>query len=182
MRVSTPVPTEHLMPSLVPTSEASGEMANVVEDSSPRPSGVHMDRSSLLIETILDEDTAKVEYRNLRRTPVWGATMNTIAFMAVPRSLPACFAATGWTLGWTPNLQFHRHLRYRNIAWGGLRSHARRALLFSLSGRRGVSDIRGSLGLLTQCAVALALCRAGSDRHAAVLVLLPHWRLGAHLL
>ena len=25
--------------------------------------------------------------------------MNTIAFMAVPRSLPACFAATGWTLG-----------------------------------------------------------------------------------
>ena len=41
---------------------------------------------------------AALEQR-LRRTPVWGAAANTIAFMCVPRSLPACFAATGWSLG-----------------------------------------------------------------------------------
>lgn len=35
----------------------------------------------------------------LRRTPTWGAAMNSIAFMCVPRSVPACFAATGWPLG-----------------------------------------------------------------------------------
>jgi hypothetical protein len=25
--------------------------------------------------------------------------VNNVAFMAVPRAIPACFAATGWTIG-----------------------------------------------------------------------------------
>ena len=37
--------------------------------------------------------------RRLRRTPAWAAAVNSIAFMCVPRALPACFAATGWSLG-----------------------------------------------------------------------------------
>ena len=39
--------------------------------------------------------------RRLRRTPVWSVTANNIAFMCVPRGIPACFAATGWPLGLT---------------------------------------------------------------------------------
>jgi len=35
----------------------------------------------------------------LRRAPTWAITVNNIAFMAVPRSIPACFAATGWGVG-----------------------------------------------------------------------------------
>lgn len=40
-----------------------------------------------------------VKVSRLKRTPVWGAAVNSIAFMAVPRTVPACFAATGWPLG-----------------------------------------------------------------------------------
>lgn len=36
---------------------------------------------------------------DLRRTPVWGAIVNSISFMCVPRSIPACFAQTGWPIG-----------------------------------------------------------------------------------
>lgn len=39
------------------------------------------------------------QHDRLRQTPVWGAAVNSIAFMCVPRSIPACFAATGWPLG-----------------------------------------------------------------------------------
>ena len=45
----------------------------------------------------LEPDAAQME--RLRRAPVWGVTCNNIAFMAVPRSVPACFAATGWVAG-----------------------------------------------------------------------------------
>ena len=36
---------------------------------------------------------------SLRRAKVWSVTVNNIAFMCVPRSIPACLAATGWELG-----------------------------------------------------------------------------------
>ena len=39
------------------------------------------------------------QMQRLRRAPLWGVTCNNIAFMAVPRSVPACFAATGWVAG-----------------------------------------------------------------------------------
>ena len=35
----------------------------------------------------------------LRRAPDWAVVVNNIAFMAVPRSIPANFAATGWLIG-----------------------------------------------------------------------------------
>ena len=40
-----------------------------------------------------------VDVGGLRRMPAWGAFCNNVAFMAVPRSIPACFKATGWSLG-----------------------------------------------------------------------------------
>ena len=61
------------------------------------------DRHHLLLEAAAANsedgaDQAGISHR-LRRTPVWGASVNTIAFMCVPRTVPACFAKTGWTLG-----------------------------------------------------------------------------------
>ena len=35
----------------------------------------------------------------MRRAPDWAVVVNNIAFMAVPRSVPANFAQTGWYLG-----------------------------------------------------------------------------------
>lgn len=35
----------------------------------------------------------------LRQAPTWAITVNNIAFMCVPRAIPACFAATGWSIG-----------------------------------------------------------------------------------
>lgn len=35
----------------------------------------------------------------LRQAPTWAITTNTLAFMCVPRAIPACFAQTGWALG-----------------------------------------------------------------------------------
>jgi len=35
----------------------------------------------------------------LRRAPTWAITANSLAFMCVPRAIPACFAQTGWTVG-----------------------------------------------------------------------------------
>jgi proton-coupled amino acid transporter len=62
-----------------------------------------MDRSSLFIESMADDghlaSTSAQMQLHMRQMPVWGAVVNSIAFMAVPRSIPACFAATGWTIG-----------------------------------------------------------------------------------
>ena len=49
--------------------------------------------------TALTRSTSQMQSIRLRRTPVWGATANTIAFMCVPRSVPACFKETGWVFG-----------------------------------------------------------------------------------
>ena len=46
-----------------------------------------------------DGSSGGVPRANLRRSPVWGTAANSIAFMCVPRSIPACFAATGWSIG-----------------------------------------------------------------------------------
>ena len=39
--------------------------------------------------------------RHLQRAPSWAVTANNVAFMCVPRAIPACLAATGWALGLT---------------------------------------------------------------------------------
>ncbi|KAL1504704.1 hypothetical protein AB1Y20_008483 [Prymnesium parvum] len=55
--------------------------------------------STLLSTPELDVAAPPLQLARLRRAPAWGVTCNNIAFMAVPRSIPACFAATGWTIG-----------------------------------------------------------------------------------
>ena len=98
--VSPPVTTDHLLVRTTEDEPQAGLPSEQVRDNEGRPSGM-MDRSSLLIETIDEsaDNADQPQHVRLRQTPIWGATVNTIAFMAVPRSIPACFAATGWTLG-----------------------------------------------------------------------------------
>ena len=66
------------------------------DESTTRTTG--LDRDTLLLESA-DADEGQPRHVRLRRTPVWGAAANSIAFMCIPRSIPACFAATGWPLG-----------------------------------------------------------------------------------
>ena len=57
--------------------------------------------STVLLEVQSQLAMAKgaVVPHHLRRAPVWGTATNSIAFMLIPRSVPACFAATGWSIG-----------------------------------------------------------------------------------
>ena len=78
--------------------------------------------------------------QRLRRTPVWGAAANTIAFMCVPRSLPACFAATGWSLGlgalaWSSVVTYETGLARHDVR------RRRRAHLLPGARRRGVCQV-----------------------------------------
>ena len=67
------------------------------ERSPPPETGV---ATTTLLRASVDHDAATTEQmQRLRRASVWGVTCNNIAFMAVPRSVPACFAATGWSAG-----------------------------------------------------------------------------------
>jgi proton-coupled amino acid transporter len=82
--------------------ETPQQMHDFVGDNeTSRPSGgVDYSRNSLLLDSGDGvEQSYAPQHVRLQRTPVWGATVNTVAFMAVPRSVPACFAATGWPLG-----------------------------------------------------------------------------------
>lgn len=50
-------------------------------------------------KTLLEVNLSEPAVSRLRRTPAWGAAVNSISFMCMPRGIPACFAATGWPLG-----------------------------------------------------------------------------------
>ena len=89
---------------------ADAEPGGSAEPISSKGSGVRFTKeaSAFDIEPVLDDDamTSDGEVRKgrghktrLMRSPVWGAVCNSIAFMAVPRAIPACFKATGWPLG-----------------------------------------------------------------------------------
>ena len=47
----------------------------------------------------LDDPRRNANRDQLRHAPTWAITATSIAFMSVPRSIPACFALTGWPLG-----------------------------------------------------------------------------------
>ena len=51
---------------------------------------------TLLIE---EPQSSAKPLERLRRAPDWAVVVNNISFMAVPRSIPANFAATGWVIG-----------------------------------------------------------------------------------
>ena len=57
----------------------------------------HTRRHTLLIEE--PQSLPAMPLERLRRAPDWAVVANNIAFMAVPRSIPANFAATGWVIG-----------------------------------------------------------------------------------
>ena len=108
---AAPVMHDALLSSAIENEPADGlaspaELSAVVADEGPPVAGTPesrrtLDHSLLLDGVDGDEDERRSDSQSmrLRRTPVWGASMNTIAFMCVPRTVPACFAATGWTVG-----------------------------------------------------------------------------------
>jgi hypothetical protein len=57
----------------------------------------HTRRHTLLVEE--PQSLPAMPLERLRRAPDWAVVANNIAFMAVPRSIPANFAATGWMIG-----------------------------------------------------------------------------------
>ena len=61
------------------------------------PTRAHTRRHTLLIEE--PQSLLAMPLERLRRAPDWAVAVNNIAFMAVPRSIPANFAATGWVIG-----------------------------------------------------------------------------------
>ena len=61
------------------------------------PTKAHTRRHTLLIEE--PQSLPAMPLERLRRAPNWAVAVNNIAFMAVPRSIPANFAATGWVIG-----------------------------------------------------------------------------------
>ena len=61
------------------------------------PTKAHTRRHTLLIEE--PQSLQAMPLERLRRAPDWAVAVNNIAFMAVPRSIPANFVATGWVIG-----------------------------------------------------------------------------------
>lgn len=86
-----------------PLHGGGAELDPAPDDSADASRSRTIDRDSLLLDGVEGDDEQLTrrasQSSRLRRTPVWGAAVNTIAFMCVPRTVPACFAATGWTLG-----------------------------------------------------------------------------------
>jgi len=82
-------PTLALAPTNTPSSSAPPEGA-------PPPTASDTRAAALLVDGIESQTTLK---ERLRRAPTWAVTANNVAFMCVPRSIPACLAATGWPLG-----------------------------------------------------------------------------------
>lgn len=77
------------------SSSTVGEQQTVAQS---LPDALHH-KTILLTTPVSSDKPEELQVEHLRRAPVWGVTCNNIAFMAVPRSIPACFAATGWTPG-----------------------------------------------------------------------------------
>ena len=98
-----PEARSHKTHTLVPDVDAESNHS----DASPGSAKAFQQQPPLELSSEADDlvlvqgaGAARVPPRHtLRRTPVWGATVNSISFMCVPRGIPACFAATGWPLG-----------------------------------------------------------------------------------
>jgi hypothetical protein len=88
--------SDHACIERVPTGQSP--RGPVSGERSP-PTSVSVATMTLLSASDSDAGEEVAIRHRLRRAPVWGATCNCIAFMAVPRSVPACFAATGWWAG-----------------------------------------------------------------------------------
>ena len=74
---------------------SDGACEGVTHEASPMKA--HTRRHTLLIEE--PQSLPAMPLESLRRAPDWAVVANNIAFMAVPRSIPANFAATGWVIG-----------------------------------------------------------------------------------
>ena len=81
-----------------PTAEA--ELGNARESSDGATEEVVNPRAIRMHTLLIEEPQSSAKpLERLRRAPDWAVVVNNISFMAVPRSIPANFAATGWVIG-----------------------------------------------------------------------------------
>ena len=87
----------HFEPSLRNDDLDACECVSVAQEGVTREGVKGTRRHTLLIEETQPQPVMPLT--RLRRAPDWAVAVNNIAFMAVPRSIPANFAATGWVIG-----------------------------------------------------------------------------------